>query len=322
MTQTTAKNEAIVALVTKIENANGTNIVNITNGLVQVMMEGAKFPGFWSGEIIPPEDTTHHVWKLVQRFKSADQARAWQAAPSRVKLVQSITSADNSSSVEASDEIAEHLPDADVATAIATEVKPEMQDVYFAWEAKIQSAQARFPGYRGSYLQPPAPGRPGRWSTLLRFDAPESLERWFASPERQALLKEASELVSATHFQDVSNSFPGWFPVDKETGQGPPNWKTSMLVLLGLFPVVMLEIRFLSPLMTALNPALSSFLNLVLSVILTTWGTMPLFITWFTWWLLPKEKDASNTNLKGTLIMVALFVSEVAVLWNLLAPRP
>lgn len=315
------KTDTVVALVTKVENLNGSNTVNVANGLVQVMMESARFPGFWSGEIIPPEDTTHNVWKLVQRFDSAEGALAWRESPARKKLVASISSANSLMALHIQDELADHLPYAEVATAIATDVKPGMEDIYFAWEAKIQSAQAQFPGYRGSYLQPPAPGRPASWSTLLRFDKPESLERWFSSPERLQLVKEAEAIVAKTYFKSVANSFPGWFPVDKETGEGPPNWKTAMLVLLGLFPVVMLEMRFLSPLMVALNPAVAAFINLVISILITTWGTMPQFIKWFSWWLFPSKSSPESSNLKGTIIMACLFLAEIAALSTLLPAR-
>jgi antibiotic biosynthesis monooxygenase (ABM) superfamily enzyme len=324
MTHTTNKtdgsSDTVIALVTKIEDTNGANTANVANGLVQVMMQGARFPGFWSGEIIPPSDSHQNTWKLVQRFDSFDQAEAWQTAPSRADLIRSIQKEDNSTPVEVSDEIAEKLSYAEVATAISTTVKPEKRDAFLSWEAKIQGAQAQFPGYRGTYLQPPARGIKDVWSTLVRFDTPESFERWFTSAERQALVNEAAELINATQFRSVSNSFPGWFPVDSTTGKGPPNWKTSAIVLANLFPVVMLEIRFLSPYMKDLNPDLSTFINLVLTIIITTWGTMPVLIGLFKWWLFPDPENEFKTNIKGFFAVMALLSAEIAVFWNLL-PR-
>ena len=158
------------------------------------------------------------------------------------------------------------------------------------------------------------------WSTLVRFDTPESFERWFSSAERQALVNEAAELINATQFRSVSNSFPGWFPVDTKTGKGPPNWKTSALVLSNLFPVVMLEIRFLNPFMKDLNPDLATFINLVLTIIITTWGTMPLLIKLFKWWLFPDPEHELKTHIKGSFGVVAFLLAEIAVFWNLI-PR-
>ncbi|MBX9720315.1 MAG: hypothetical protein K2X81_02875, partial [Candidatus Obscuribacterales bacterium] len=96
---------------------------------------------------------------------------------------------------------------------------------------------------------------------------------------------------------------------------------TAMLVLLGLFPVVMLEIRFLNPLLVSLNSSLSSFIGLVGSVMATTFGTMPRFVKWFSWWLFPKKGADSSVHLRGTMIVLALYICEILALWNLLHKR-
>ncbi len=44
----------------------------------------------------------------------------------------------------------------------------------------------------------------------------------------------------------MASSFPGWMPVD-EDGGSPANWKAAALVVLGLYPIVCLQIKFLSP---------------------------------------------------------------------------
>ena len=133
------------------------------------------------------------------------------------------------------------------------------------------------------------------------------------------MLEEAQPLIDYAHLQRVDSSFPGWFPTDPATGKGPPNWKAAMLVLLGLFPIVMLEARFLSPLLAALNSSLSMFMGNVISVALTTWLTMPLFIKAFGWWLFPRAKGSPlGVDLAGTAVIVALFAIEVTALWHLL----
>jgi hypothetical protein len=61
------------------------------------------------------------------------------------------------------------------------------------------------------------------------------------------------------------------------------------------------------------------FIGNVISVALTTWLTMPLFIKAFGWWLFPKDKASEGRiNLLGTAILFALFAAEVALLWHLL----
>ena len=61
------------------------------------------------------------------------------------------------------------------------------------------------------------------------------------------------ELFTHTREQQVATSFSGWFTFGDAPGQVPPNWKQSMIVLLTLFPVVMLELLYLSPLLQSLK---------------------------------------------------------------------
>ena len=198
---------------------------------------------------------------------------------------------------------------------IITQVKAGKEAAYREWETRIQQAQSKFPGYRGSYVQPPVSGELG-WTTLMRFDTAKQLDTWLKSPERAALVKEAESLVDYAHLQRMGTSFPGWFPTDPKTGKGPPNWKAAMLVLLGLFPIVMLETRFLK---LPVNPSLGMFIGNVISVALTTYLTMPLFIKTLGWWLFPKS-DASKVavNAAGTALVFLLYAISVAALWHLL----
>jgi uncharacterized protein len=159
------------------------------------------------------------------------------------------------------------------------------------------------------------------WVTLLRFDTPESLDRWFNSPERQALISAQQKLVKSTDIKRVAGSFPGWVPTDAN-GDSPPNWKVYLLVLLGLYPIVMLEIRFLMPVLSQLHApsAIANLIGNMGSVAFTTWASMPLFIRWFGSWLFPKSKLSFPDNVKWVAFLVGLFALEVALLWNLLAP--
>ena len=167
----------------------------------------------------------------------------------------------------------------------------------------------------------PAIGGAGVWVTLLRFDTPESLERWFASSERKALLESGQQFVDSFQVRKDVGSFPGWFPIDANTGSGPPNWKTFLLVLLGLYPIVTLEIRFLMPALAQLPTAPANLIGNAISVALTTWATMPLFINLFRGWLFPTGKQSAGDNAKWLLLIAALFGLELALMWNLLGHK-
>lgn len=281
----------------------------------QALTHAAGFKGFLNSEIIPSGDGLS--WTVMLRFGNSEQLDTWRKSDAwRRLLEQAQPLIAEKTSIEI--KVQESGPDGGVVEVIITQVKAGKEAAYREWETRIQQAQSKFPGYRGSYVQPPVSGELG-WTTLMRFDTAEQLDAWLRSPERAALVKEAEQLVDYTHLQRMGTSFPGWFPTDARTGKGPPNWKAGMLVLLGLFPIVMLEAKFLSPQTASLNSSLAMFIGNVISVALTTYLTMPLFIKTFGWWLFPKsEASKIAINLAGTAVIFLFYAILVAALWHLL----
>lgn len=285
--------------------------------LVKSMMQASEAPGFVSGEITPPKGATDIDWTLVQRFRSSAEATAWKQSETRKKYLADLQTAHNQEQLHISeeDQVSELVT---VTTAIMTHIKPGMEDAYRGWEGKVQEAQTRSPGYRGSYFQPDT-GEAGVWVSLMRFDNAESLDKWFTSPARLQLLEDAKALVTSTDIQRVTGSFPGWIPIDPKTGKGPPNWKAFLLVLLGLYPIVTLEIRYLGPMLAGHIP--TAPMNLIcngISVAATTWITMPLFIKWFAPFMFPPEGAKPADTIKWVGIIAAGFIAELAILWKLL----
>ena len=78
---------------------------------------------------------------------------------------------------------------------------------------------------------------------MLRFGTPEQMNAWMAAPERAAMLEEARAFIEGEELLRLATSFPGWVPINPETGKGPPDWKTALLVLLGLYPIVATRAR-------------------------------------------------------------------------------
>jgi antibiotic biosynthesis monooxygenase (ABM) superfamily enzyme len=286
--------------------------------LTRLMMVGIGRGAVLSAEVIPPSSPDEKVWTLVQRFHDPRLIEEWQANSERLKLLDELTPKIKENEIAITEAVSSTYGTVgSVAVAIVTHVKPGQETTYHEFEKEFQSAQARRRGYRGVYLQPPTKKTPGLWTTLIRFDSPDALDEWFVSDERKKLLALAEPVVSSTEFQSVTGSFPGWIPV-KEGQKGPPNWKTAMLVLLGLYPIVMLEIRFLNPQMHSLNSAVANFIGNSISVALTTWVTMPLLIKVFSPWLFPKKDTPPWVSPVSLSVLVLLFALEIALLWRLL----
>lgn len=280
-----------------------------------------KFPGFISSDVMPPSQPESNEWTIVLNFRSQDELAAWQRSSERAKLVSDaipLLEGGSLGEVARLDRPGEP-PGQNVTEVIFSKIKPGMDDTYREWAVRIQAAQAKYSGYRGMYLQPPAE-KDGPWTTIIRFDTAEYLEAWMEAPERAELLRESKAFIDEEQLMRLATSFPGWVPINPMTGKGPPNWKTALLVILGLFPIVMLELRFLSPILAALGlrSSLGTFIGNVISVFATTFLTMPLFIRWFGWWLFTEKKTPPWITPVGLGFLAALFAVEVGALWHLL----
>lgn len=280
----------------------------------------AQAPGYLSSDLIPPTKEGDNEWTILLNFQSAEQLVKWQRSDERAKLmgdVLPLLEGGNLGEVMPKDNSAMQ-PGSDITQVILSKIKPGMEETYRAWAVKIQQAQAKYPGYRGMYLQPPGTDKAGHWTTMLRYDTQEHLDAWLAAPERAALLRESKAFIENEELLRLATSFPGWVPINPATGKGPPNWKTALLVLLGLYPTVLLEIRFLSPQLAFLNPSLATFIGNVGSVAVTSFLTMPLFIRTFGWWLFVDKKTPRWIEPLGSGLLFVLFALEIALLWRLL----
>jgi len=276
-------------------------------------VKGALSVEFW-----PPAPPDQLETVVVNRFTSVEALRAWRRSAQEQKLV-----AEAAPLVEAGlvmqlvgQAAVEYSVRHGVTMVMVTEIKPGKEAAYRAWADRIQKLQATFPGYIGSFVQPPQHNERG-WTTVLRFDSAANLDRWVTSKERAAMVKESEELVADFHAQRVDTSFPGWIPNDPTTGKPPNKWKAAALILLTLFPVIMLELKFLNPQLAVLNPALRTFIGNAISVAVTTWPLMPLAIWIFSAWLFPENKPHWRV-LTSPLFLLACYAVEIAFFWHLL----
>ena|SRR5215471_12551909 len=250
------KHEATIsAIVIRLHIRDGAESLFLS-WQAQMAAAAASAPGFSSIEFIPVLGLRSE-WQMALQFRDAPSLAQWRGSQDRHRLHEEVhcllKGAGGLDEAAAPDLHAQ----SSVTEVITTHVSSGMTTAYLDWLAKIQLAQAQFPGYRGAYLQSPSQGQ-AFWTTLIRFATPMQLDAWMTSRERRRLIREADSLVEAWSSRRLAAPFAGWF-LAEETGGAPPNWKQSMAVLLMLFPMVMLELHFLAPLTRGLNAALATF---------------------------------------------------------------
>lgn len=273
----------------------------------------AGLPGFISTEVNAAAPAACLEWNIVQHFRSADNLHGWlESGPHRRLLKDAESLVDNSDGAALrEEEIAEGCAGGSVIEVVKTHVKPGKAREYQEWAEKIHRVEAQFPGYRGVLLQPPASQRQDYWTTLVRFATPEQLDAWLNSDSRRELLREHEALVESWEHHRLPSSFAGWFPTDTASGESPAAWKQSMLVVLVLFPIVMLKMFFLNPLLAGLNSSFAMFIGNVISVALIAWPFMPLVIRPMHWWLLPRKDSAGWVNPVGIALLLVFYTLEI-----------
>ncbi len=282
-----------------------------------------KFPGFLSSDIIPPTQPGSREWTIIVNFRSKEDLVVWQKSSERAQVVAAglalFEGGNFGEVVQTDDDDGAIHRDTTVTEVIFTKIKPGNADTYREWGTRMQSTQAKYPGYKGTFLQPPAE-EGGFWTTIMRFDSAAHLETWMNSAERKEMLNEAMPFIEHAELTRLTTSFPGWAPTDSASGRTPPNWKVTMLVLLGLYPIVCLEILFLMKVFArfGLKPAFAGFLGNAISVTLVAYGTMPLLVRWMNWWLLPKPDAPKTVHWKGTFLVCAIYALAIAVFWKFL----
>ncbi len=182
-----------------------------------------------------------------------------------------------------------------VTTMFARRVRPGFESQYEEWLAGITRTADGFPGNQGSTILRPGAGRT-EYVAIIQFDSAQNLERWLVSGERADWL---TKLESITLDSEEVSSLTGmerWFTLpDRSVTQAPPKYKSAILVLLGLYPLVLLLNPLLRLLIGSWPAALLMLVSLVVSVPLMVWVVMPLLTRLFFRWLYPEHKPSRLT---------------------------
>lgn len=197
-----------------------------------------------------------------------------------------------------------------VVEIFITQVSPGQENRFREWSAKIQQIEAKFSGFCGVHIQA-AENQQQNWITLLQFDSHENLDRWLQSEERKQILKESASFISSLETHRMASPFAGWFSSIAKREQPPAVWKQMMLVLLVLFPIVMLEMKYLNPLIGWMGLSLSTFIGNAVSVSLISFPMMPLAIYFLGWWLFPGTDQRKAKTILGGLIVIFLYLLEI-----------
>ena len=297
----TASGPVTVVIQTRVKPGQTEEFLALQHRIRAVV---ERTPGFLSHQLLPPEPPAQEDWVIIERFESREHARAWLASAERAEglipieclLVgdQAVSIIDSPGSVSRT------------ATAvILTTVEPGHEEAFERWHAEIAAVQSHQPGYVGITLQAPVEGVQDQWVTMVTFDSDATLDRWLGSDERAALLAKSEGVFYDTQTRRVESGFSGWFDFRRSQGPGaPPAWKFNYLILVGLYPIVMLEILFLNNKLDWMNLAFGNLIGNIFSVAILGWPVVAILSKLMGWWIQPAPGTPRSVDLKGVVVML------------------
>ncbi len=307
-------NELVAGLTTRI-SLSASACSSFHSSLTKLLLAGSDFSGFVNAELTPVSTSRSSEWIVIHRFRTEEQALAWCNSDARRQILDDELPPEKT----VKEEVTPHMVGGGVAASITSVIHPGKEDEYKKWLHAIQTAESEFPGFEGTYVQIPTKGTPGLWLTLLKFKTPEHLDNWLNSDRRRELLSQREQLVATEDIKRVTSAFPGWFPTNPKTSKPPANYKGAMIVLMAIYPIVMVQSKFVGPALAPfINVGLSIFIQNAIGVSLLTWVAMPILNKIFYKWMFPDEKEKAGIEITGAALIAAIYAIELIVLWNLL----
>jgi antibiotic biosynthesis monooxygenase (ABM) superfamily enzyme len=135
-----------------------------------------------------------------------------------------------------------------VTAVIHHHVKPGAEKAYEAWAKKISGVSRRFPGRLNLNIIKPT-GNNRTYTLVVHFVDTASLQKWFGSPQRHRLIKQAERLFAHPEGIDIKTGLEFWFkPPPSAPGPAKP-WKQFLVTFSALYPTTICVQKILSPLL-------------------------------------------------------------------------
>lgn len=270
------------------------------------------FAGFLGVDVhAAATNETHDEWVVIYRFQSEASLKLWLDSKERAAVLEKTPdifvnkkAAYTLSGNQASDQ--------GVTIVTAHKVIPGKEAEHAAANKALNDAAARFPGFAGWEVFKPT-SENDEYTTLIRFNNQENMNRWLTSPERKAG-REALYRTTADHRTNVvATGFGSWFAFNAQDGIAAAAWKQAMVVLSALFPVVMMLNLTLGDYLTQKHIAFAEniFIGNAVGTIILTWLVMPVVSRLMNWWLSPRS--STKQAWLGLFCLLILYAIEITI---------
>ncbi|WP_019411724.1 antibiotic biosynthesis monooxygenase [Pseudomonas psychrophila] len=153
-----------------------------------------------------------------------------------------------------------------VTLVIKHRVRAGFEEPYAAWLRNIVSVAGQRTGHLGVDVIRGKQAGLDSYTCVLRFCSTEAMQHWLDSPERLALVDQATPMLADGDQTEVNPVNEFWF--SPQSTSPPPRWKQALLTLLVIFPHTLLVPLVWRPLLQ-LHPVLSNYLVATFLITLT-----------------------------------------------------
>ena len=169
-------------------------------------------------------------------------------------------------------------------------VKPERAAEFEGWLRELGEVLHQFEGYLGLDVIRPQNQNHPEYAIILRFDTVDHLRVWELSTERREWVEKSAHMTTGEAIIQRRQGADIWFssPEQSSAAPRPARYKTTLLTIAGIYPVLVIISYLLAPLLNDLHPLLRSFILVVFIAPIVTHVVMPRLTRTFHGWLFPK----------------------------------
>ena len=177
-----------------------------------------------------------------------------------------------------------------VTTMFTDRVKPDKTDEYEAWSTGIHGDAKQFPGFLGVDVIRPKESSHPEYITLVKFNNCENLKRWKESSNLAKWLEPLPNLLISDTQAQERVGLELWFdrPNIPLRPKEPPFWKQLVIGVVCVYPLILVLMWALGPVMEGLPWRIALLINVVILSALLTYPVMPWVTRLLRPWLYPK----------------------------------
>lgn len=183
--------------------------------------------------------------------------------------------------------------DPPVTVTVSRQVKPGCEVPFERLVSDLCLEAKRFPGYLGTDFFKPD-GHCNDYRVIFKFDCLSHFHQWQISPVRvEAYQKIDALLVKPPHIE-ILTGLETWFEVPGQSGPlvPPPRYKMAIVSWLAIYPLVVLILTVLNPLLLQLVIPVKAAVITLIAIPTMTYVLMPRMTRLFSAWLYPKRSPA------------------------------